>query len=76
MIPPANEKKILGNLIAVAYDRAAAVTSDPEIARELVAFAVTRWLRRTGQLHLLRQLELGEQSLAGVSAEVQPSLAA
>jgi hypothetical protein len=46
----------LGNLIALAFDRAAEVTSDSQRAAELATFTVTQWLRRTGQLHLLRQL--------------------
>ncbi len=63
MLAKSAEKAAFGNLVSMAFDRAARLTSDPEIAAELVAFTVTRWLRRTGQLRLLRVLEEGERQL-------------
>jgi hypothetical protein len=63
MLAKSSEKIALGNLVAAAFDRAAHFASDPDIAAELVAFTVATWLRRTGQLHLLRLLDEGERQL-------------
>jgi hypothetical protein len=46
----------LGDVIAAAYERAEAVTSDPERASRLAAAAVVRLLVRTGNVRAARKL--------------------
>ncbi|HEY0714101.1 MAG TPA: hypothetical protein VGF45_15580 [Polyangia bacterium] len=66
----------LGNLVALAFDRAAEMTSNQQRAAELASFTVTQWLRRTGQLHLLRQLAAEIDSAAPRASQAMRRTAA
>jgi hypothetical protein len=46
----------LGDLVASVYDQVSKVTEDRDIATQLTAHAVARWLIRAGRLDLASRL--------------------
>jgi hypothetical protein len=53
---PQKEKPQLGDLVALAFEEAQRLTSDPARAAKIAADAVRRILLMNGDVHLMRKL--------------------
>jgi len=56
MKPPVKEKPQLGDLVALAFEEAQRLTSDPTRAAKIAADAVRRVLLLGGDIQLMRKL--------------------
>jgi hypothetical protein len=56
MKPPVKEKPQLGDLVAMAFEEAQRLTSDPARAAKIAADAVRRILLMSGDVRLMRKL--------------------